>query len=265
MRLPLLIVATLLIPLANAGTPEAPEVVDDAGDCELLPGNEYADIVSAWISDETADAFNVNIAIAKFNDLLGPFAGFALQFEHQGIRFGVAGLYSGPDGWVYGTGYIDFETGEVNNWTDVEGSFAPGTPAVLTIPFAKSNFPHANMADNSLRGFVGGSADFKPGAPFFVAPPPVEWPLPTFHMCDDVESAATYDFAVGSHSMGAAGASANATVAADGASTSVEGGGQEIVATAADGGDAPSNDTPGPAVAVIVGLVALAAAARRRR
>ena len=257
----------LAVPLASAGTADAPEVTDDAGDCEVAIGNEYADIVGAWISDETATSFNVNLALAKWTDPAAQMSGYTVQFTHQGTQFGVVALYT-PDGWEYANGYIDMNTGESSNFTESPGSFTPGTPAVLMVTFDKANFVHTSATDNELRDFQAGTADFKFYAAFGIAgqAPPAESP---YFICDFATSTATYAFSTGGHSMhspgsgaGASNATAptNSTASASGSSSAAA---PVDAASAPDGGSSPA-ETPAPgAIAMVAALVVGAVIARR--
>ncbi|HWG90853.1 MAG TPA: hypothetical protein VNZ52_08415 [Candidatus Thermoplasmatota archaeon] len=194
--LPLLLLA--LAPLASAGTPEAPELTDPAGDCSFAPGNEYADVTAAWISDETPTDFTVNLALAKFTDAAAQATGYTIQFEHQGVGFGVVAFYFQNE-WFFGTGRVNADTGDVNEYNDTEGSFTAGTPAVLAIKFPKNLFPHTDPNDKALRRFTGGSADFKGEAPFFFDVPRPEQAPPLHQICDLAEGQLTYVFTSGEH------------------------------------------------------------------
>lgn len=259
-------VATLMSPVAAAGTQEEPELTDAAGDCAFAAGNEYADIVAGWISDETATSFNVNIALAKWTlDQLGESSGFTMQFEHQGKQFGAAASYWGGT-WQYENGYINLENGDSSDFTESTGSFTPGTPAILTIAFDKGHFDHLDTSDNALRNFQAGTADFKYyfawGAAGQEAPVP-----PPFFGCDGAQSDATYEFKVGSHSMHAAAPAANATAdAADGAANASASGASADADVAPLATDSGSADTPAPgALAVLAAIGAAAVVARARR
>lgn len=102
-----------------AGTPEAPEVTDPAGDCEFAPGNQYMDVVAAWISDETPNDLNVNIQLASWTPVVSEGAGFTLQFRHQGVRFGVLAGFIAQT-WTYGNGEVN-EEGEIISFNDTTG------------------------------------------------------------------------------------------------------------------------------------------------
>lgn len=270
---PLTFLMLLAVPLASAGTAEAPEVTDAEGDasaCFGPAGNEYADLVSAWVSDETATSFVVNIALAKWTaDQLGTASGYTIQFTHQGKQFGVAAAYIPPpmaSGWEFSNGYIDLETQELKDFEDAEGSFTPGTPAILSIVFDKANFPHGEAMDHALHTFVGGSADFKNGIAGFVTGEELDMTI-----CDTVESSATYMFMTGDHSMSGMGA-ANETSDGDMDHAQHQGGaatdaGDDVDAAAAPAGDdGAQNDTPAPGLMLVaLAGVAAALAARRRR
>lgn len=264
------LVALLLTPLGAAGTVDEPEISDAPGDATCFGGgsNEWADIVAAWISDETADAFNVNIALAKWDDNLGAFTGFTIQFEHQGVQFGAVAAYiPAPfgNGWEYNNGFIDPETGELSDFQDAPGSFTPGTPAIISVTFAKSHFPHGEAMDHELRNFFGGSADLKMFIPTSIANEAVPVIPPRLEICDEVESSATYMFATGAHSMHEMGSmdagSANAT--ADGSANATT---DDVapLASPQSGGEG-GNDTPGPGVALVIAGALVAVAASRRR
>ncbi len=266
--------ALLATPLAAAGTAEAPEVTDPAGDaaCFGPAGNEYADIVSAWISDESETTFNVNIALEKFTvDSLATATGYTVQFTHQGVQFGAVAAYipapMGP-GWEYTNGYVDTTTGELGEFHDSRGSFTAGTPSILTIEFAKSLFPHGDMADNRLVNFVGGSADFKTWVPFFVAD---QEPTTDFVECDHVESSAVYEFQVGGHSQMDMSGSDNATMTPEtpGGTTNASGTGSNVAPAATGGSSGGSGDdgkkVPAPGALLTVGAVIAVGIAMRRR
>lgn len=248
---------------ALAGTPEAPELTDAADDCAFAPGNEYADIVSAWISDETATDFVVNLRLGAWtHDALGTFAGYTLQFTHQGVQFGVAAFFAGPEGWDWSTGYIDTGSGEMRDFNGTSGSWDAAT-TTMSILFPKSLFPHTGN-DDKLTTFIGGSADLKKDVPFFIAQElgaPVE-PVGGFLLCDQVESSATYTFTTGEHTMHAA------TDAADATNGTAE---TDVVEAGAMEQDAalpsqePARATPGPTLFALLGALACLSATRRAR
>ena len=258
-------VLVLVAPGALAGSADAPELTDPSGDCQFAPGNEYADVVSAWISDETAATFDVNLALAKWTlDQAGEWVGFTLQFEHQGKQFGVAAFYA-MGAWEFSNGYVDLEEGSTSEFTDAPGSFTPGAPALIKVTFDKSHFPHGDAADNQLRGFHAGTADFKGFAPFWLAgqDAPAQ---PPFWACDEALSDATYTFTVGGHSshdMGSGDADAGAGAPASGAAPADEASASDEVEPAA----APpedANETPGPGLALLAAAVLVSLVARRR-
>lgn len=267
LRSTVLALAALLAfaPLAAAGSAEAPEITDPAGDvaCFGPAGNEWADIISAWIDTETEDSFTVHIALAKFTaDTLATATGYTIQFSHQGVQFGAIAAYiPAPvgDGWQYDNGFIDTETGELGDFQDAEGSFTPGTPAIISIEFSKDMFPHGDSTDNKLVGFSGGSADFKHWTPFFVAP--ADPPVP-FQVCDAVASSAEYVFQVGGHSQHATPSDTSAPTE-DGATvndsdeTPESGGAVQPAAT-------QDKDTPFAPVPLALLAVAMLALVRRR-
>lgn len=261
------LLALLSTPLAAAGTQEAPELTDPAGDCANAAGNEYLDVVAAWVSDETEHDFRVNIALAKFVDTIAMGAGITVQFSHQGVQFGVVALYQGSPGWYYGNALVNEEG--VSEVRDADGSFTPGEPAILSIQFFKDNFPHGDMTDNEIRSFFAATTDFKPLMPFLIAGqnPPVaagtgQGDIP----CDSAEGSGTYTFQVGGHAAHSGGdmdsgdnATAEAGADASANATASTGSGDPLVPQAAAG----DKDTPAPALALV--LVALLALARLRR
>lgn len=209
MRVTLLLLSVVaLVAPAQAGSRDAPEVPDAEGDCAFAAGNEYGDVVAAWISEETAMDFQVNIALAKWTqDALGSYVGYTLQFTHQGVQWGVAAFYDPQGGWEWSTAQIDAEQSELSNFSDTTGAWDAAT-ATMTIAFPKSIFPHSG-SDNKLSGFAGGSADFKKDIPIFIAQgagAPV--PSQDFLICDTMESASVYEFTVGQHTTHAPSASA---------------------------------------------------------
>lgn len=250
----LVLVALLLTPFASAGTPEAPEITDAAGDCAFAPGNHYGDIVAAWISDETAESFMVNIQLAEFVEPLAGGIGYTIQFEHQGVQFGVVAAYMGPGlGWYYANGYVSGD--EASDFNETEGSF---TSPLISVLFLKSNFPHGDSADNQLVNFQGGSIDLKAQVPFFFVPAPLP-AYPPALACDEVDGTIAYTFTVGQHAMH--GASGNETGEPE---TIVDAGIEEApaVTTPAESA-APARSVPGPGLAAA--LVALGALALLRR
>lgn len=251
------------LPAALAGSPEAPEVTDAEGDaaCHGPLGNEYADLVAAWIDGETASSFLVHMALAKWtHDALGAAAGYTLQFTHQGVQFGAIAAYIPAEGggeWEYSNGYIDTASGEMRDFRDAEGSFTPGSPALITVAFDKSLFPHGDAADNRLVDFQGGSADLKAWTPFFVAG---QEPAVPFQVCDTVTGSAVYEFEVGGHSTHAPAseaapgeeAPANATAPSER---------DDTLPPAATAGD---EKTPGAPLVLALAAIGLLALALRR-
>lgn len=260
MKITLCSIALLLAaPAALAGTPDAPEIADPAGDCEFAPANHYADIIAAWISDETAMDFLVHLRLAEWlQDAAGAYAGYTVQFSHQGVQWGIAAFYDPQAGWEFSTATIDTTTGERGNFTDTSGTWDAST-ATMSVVFPKSIFPHDGN-DNKLSGFVAGSADFKKDIPFFIAagvtgmPPPL--PL-TF--CDRAESTATYTFQVGQHTMRES-ATMDATAQNDSATDAPE---DVDRAAAPEARDAPAKETPSPSAALVLLVAACLVALRR--
>lgn len=264
--LALIVLLLAATPFATAGTPESPEMTDPAGDCGNAAGNEYIDVVSVWISDETTSDFRVNIALAKFLDAVAMGAGVTVQFSHQGVQFGVIGLYRGSsEGWYFGNALVD--SAGVSEVRDSDGSFTPGEPAVLSIQFLKDNFPHGDSMDNELRDFYAATTDLKPLMPFFVAgqdPPFAPGSGSGELPCDEATSGATYTFQMGGHSAmmmeGGEGddTTANTTAPTNGTSPAASGD-ERLIPQAAAG----EKDTPAPGLALV--LVALLAIALMRR
>lgn len=257
-RVALVLLLVPLVPLASAGTAEAPEIVDPAGDCAFAPGNHYMDIVSAWVSDETATDLKVNIQLAEWVEPVAHGAGFTVQFTHQGVQFGVLAAYVGS--WTYGNGRIAGR--QIEGWNDTEGSFQ-ASPPVLTILFQKSNFPHDDPTDNRLVGFTGGSIDLKPMVPTFFAPPLPAYP-PAID-CDVVASDVEYVFQSGGHSMHDP--SAGATDATTPTPTEEPAAGDDAIAPAAAPTQEPAQGVPGPGlpglVSALLGVTLLRRSRRR--
>lgn len=257
--LPILaLAAAFLAPVAAAGTIDAPELADATGDCAFAPGNEYLDVVSAWISDETATDFQVNLAIAKWTDVLGHAAGLTVQFTHQGTQWGVVYYYDAAlGGWMYWTGLVTED--EVTGFNETSGSFTPGEPAVLTATFPKNLFPHNDPSDNLLQEFTAVSLDLKPAWPTFFSPTA----LPVFPpalLCDEAEGSATYAFGSGTHS-------ARGTPAPEGNATAPTP--EDATPTPASATPAPDaeagKDTPAAGALAALAVAAGVALARRRR
>lgn len=254
-----LLLTTIGAPFASAGTMEDPELSDAEGDCAFAPGNEYMDIVAAWVSDETAADFTVNMAIAKWSNEAGGGAAFTVQFTHQGVQFGVVAAYQGPDGWYYGNARVD--SNGVNEMVETRGSFSAGTPSVLSIVFLKSHFPHTDATDTKLRSFTAGSADLKPALPFLITGQ--QTPLPLTDMmiaCDDASGTGEYEFAVGDHAQHGAGDNMGDMPSDD--TTQAPPPSEPVAAQ-----NAPTNETPAPglALALVAALLALVVLRKKRR
>lgn len=260
--IPLLALALAMAPpLASAGTADAPEVSDPTGDatCFGPAGNLWSDIDAAWVSGETADAFDVNLRLSQWtHEALSTVTGFTLQFTHQGKQFGVAAIYVPPpvdSGWEFSNGYIDLESQELRDFSDATGSFSAGPPAVLTVRFDKTHFPHVDASDNRLVDFKGGSADLKNQIPSFLLPVP---PQP-FQVCDLVASDAVYEFQVGDHT-GHAGMPADGRDATETEAPAT----MDEVAPATASPESPT-ETPAPGLALVALGAAFAALRLRRR
>ena len=260
--------ALLALPLASAGTAEEPELSDAADDCQFPPANHYADVASAWVSDETETGFNVNLALSKWTlEPAAAFSGYTVQFEHQGVQFGIAAFFTGTE-WEFSNAFIDVETGEMTGFAPAEGSFTPGTPAVISVVFDKGHFPHGDSADNKLVNFQAGTADFKPIVPWGVSPVPIPLPPPNggYVICDLAMGDGAYTFQVGGHSTHDMG-SGNAT-APMGAAPAVNETARPIESDVVPAGGADAEATkesPGAgALGAILACVAAAVVARRR-
>lgn len=266
MRTALLLVALVaLIAPASAGSRDAPEVTDATGDCAFAAGNEYADIVAAWVSAETAQDFSIDLQLAKFTEQAAAFAGYTLQFTHQDVQFGVVAFFDPANGgWEFSTGYIDMTSGEMRDFDDTSGAF-DASSATLTILFPKSLFPH-DGDDNTLRGFVGGTADLKKDVPVFVAqgagaPVPTAGPL---LICDQVESSAVYTFTTGQHTQHAGAATPTTPSAGEDPSETAAGAPEPASPTPTP--SSPARGTPGvPLAALLLGVAGLALARRVSR
>jgi len=252
----------LASPVAVAGTLEAPELTDAAGDCSYALGNEYADVVAGWVSDESSTHFNANIALAKWTlAQVAEFSGYTLQFTHQGKQFGAAAFYANGQ-WEYSNAFIDLDSGEMSEFVEAEGSFAPGEPSILSIQFAKAHFPHGDSADNSLRDFEAGTADFKWYGPSFITGQDNPVP-PPFFGCDVAAGDGIYEFSVGGHSthdMSADNASAD-PMAVEGDDASDAASPDAVAPLAAP---EPSSGTPGVGALGILGASGLALRLKRR-
>lgn len=204
-------------------------------------------------------------------DPAGAFTGYTIQFQHQGVQYGVAAFFSGTE-WEYTNAFIDIESGEMTGFEPTTGSFTPGSPALLTILFDKGLFPHGDAADNQLVAFQGGTADFKSGAPWFFAPVPVPPPNGGYTVCDVAEGTGTYTFQVGGHSAHASPANGTAPAAAgSGAAnnaTAPSGAPVERAAAPSAEGSAPATEKRSPGAgtlgAILAGAVAAASLGRRR-
>lgn len=250
-----IVLLVALASTASAGSREAPEVPDPEGDCAFAPGNEYADIVAAWISDETTTDLLVNIELAKWTqDTLGSYAGYTLQFTHQDVQWGVAALYDPQNGWQWSTAQIDAEGSELNNFSDTTGEWDAAS-ATMSIVFPKSIFPHSGN-DNKLRAFAGGSADLKKDIPIFIAQG-LGAPVPSqeFVVCDLAQSSAEYEFTVGQHTTSTATTTPDAP--GDEAPTPAA---PDATPTAAS---APTREAPAIGLVQLIALLACLAAWRR--
>ena len=259
MRLALILGALAALPGALAGSPVEPEIADAQNDCALPYAGGYLDIVSVWIHDESEDEFSVSVALATFDEALAEGAAYTVQFEHQGKRWGVLGMFRpvSGEGWEFYTGQVDAEAAASETFVPAAGAFDAGS-ATLTVPFRKNIFTHDDPDDRDLRGFYAATADLRTAYPFLLAVDSLaagssngKWLV-----CDEAESDATYSFSSGAHSHEHGAASAPAEDPAREA---------EAVATpaaagpSADGVEAPAT-TPAGAwiVAVALGLACLA-------
>jgi len=253
----LLAIAALIlaIPTAAAGSQEAPEIVDPVGDCSFAPANHYADIVAAWIAEETATDFQVHVQLAEWiNDGAGMFTGLTVQFTHQGIEWGVVALRN-VEAWEFSTGHVNTQTGEIEGYNETSGTFDTSA-ATFTILFPKSLFPH-NGNDDKLTSIFAATADLKKDVPFFVA----LGSSPTaLTICDRAEATAAYTFTVGEHTMHGA-ASANATTEAG---DDVEGLSTNEVPASPSPVSAPSRGVPAPGLLAVLAVACLAALRRTK-
>lgn len=192
-----------LLPATLAGSEAEPEVTDAEGDCALPYGASYLDVVAVWIESETETSFVVATKLAAFDERVAEGAGYTIQFEHQGMTFGVVALYrpmSGA-GWEFYTGRVDAHEAESDTLTPRQGSFDAAS-ATFAIPFPKPLFPHRDASDRELRAFHAVSADLRPAYPFLLATDRLvdgssndRWLV-----CDEATSDATYAFRTGAHS-----------------------------------------------------------------
>ena len=242
---------------SSAGSRDAPEVPDAEGDCAFAAGNEYADMVAAWISDETATDFKVNIQLAKWSqDALASYVGYTLQFTHQDVQWGVASFYDPQGGWEWSTAFIDAESGEMRNFSDTSGAWDAAS-ATMTIVFPKSLFPHSG-SDNKLTAFHGGSADFKKDMPLFIAQSAgAPLPSPDILVCDLVESAAVYEFTLGQHTT-------HAPPTTEGPTAGTQEADASLTPTTPTPTATEPADTPGLGPVVGIAVLACLAALRRR-
>jgi hypothetical protein len=209
------------IQLAAAGAPDAPEVSDASGDCAVPYGNEYLDITAAWIDNEDADSFDVHLALAKWNEQVAEGSGFAVQFSHQGVRWGIVAVYSSvlTEGWEFSTGVATAQLAE--GFEDAPGSFDAAS-ASMVVTFPKSLFPHEDPTDRLVRDFQAMSADLRPAYPFFLGEEAGLDGNGRWVVCDDATSAASYELtghgaAAGEHAQhdGMAGDNATADASVD--------------------------------------------------
>lgn len=248
--------------LASAGSPEAPEITDPAGDCAVPYGNLYLDITSAWIDNEDADSFDVHLALAGWEDEVAEGAGYAVQFVHQQLQWGVIAFYSPAveGGWVFWTGQATLA--DVSDTVDAVGSFDVGA-STIHVTFPKDLFPHVDATDTTLREIMAMSVDVRPAYPFIVGgdTPASTDPDGKWVACDEAVSSATFQFTQGGHSVAHA-PSDTAPSPSAGASGDVEGAAVEAAPTAATPAQTASKDTSLPA---LVAIGALLYAAMRRR
>lgn len=245
------------VQLASAGTPDAPELTDVAGDCAVPYGNEYLDLAAAWVDNEDADSFDVHLRLAAWRAELAEGSGYAVQFSHQGVTWGIVAVYSSviAEGWSFSTGVATAELAE--GFEDAPGSFDAAT-STMVVTFAKGIFPHRDATDTTLRDFVAMSADLRPAYPFFVGEDAGLDGNGRWIVCDDAVGTGTYTFAAGAHS------SAHTTHDAatlEGA-TAENATGEPDASGAAPVAQPEENDTP---LAPLVAIGALVLAAARRR
>lgn len=244
------------VQLASAGSADAPELADAAGDCAIAYGKEYLDITGAWLDAETADTFDVHLQLAAWRAEIAEGSGYTVQFSHQGVTWGVVAVYSSvvAEGWEFSTGVATAELAE--NFEDAPGSFDAGTSSI-TVTFPKRLFPHVDANDTTVRDFVAMSADLRPAYPFFLGEEAGLDGNGRWIVCDDAAGTGTFEFRAGAHS---AEHSTHESGAADAAS--VEAAPQDPAEDAPLQTQSSKKDTP---LASLVAIGALVLAAMRRR
>lgn len=244
MRLPALALI-LLLPTAAAGTPDAPESTDPAGDAgpngaALPAGHDDVDLIAIWFEMETLDTIDLVLQMG------GPLKSrpntiFGVAFDVNGAAKAAAYFDFPP--FASGGQICDYSGDlDVENCVDVTAS-ASGNMLRLTIPRANMTSP----APGDAATIVSGVTFSYVGAP---APPPVP-SVGTVLTWDESSAGMPYVFAKGI-AANLTGGNATSPLAAANVTPS--------------GADAPDEAAVPAAAPALLATAALAAAlfARRR-
>lgn len=241
--------------LAWAGTPEDPEITDEAGDTDPAIA-AWGDITAAWFN-ETATDIVATMAVADLT-ATPPLTAWYVLADAGAETFGW-GCTSDQNGavscfhshWDRAAGPTDFNPGT--------GSASGGT---ITMNLPKAFAPNAT-AGTALTRLEAGTGQV---TPVEFLPPEARQPLPLppetrFHQVDT--ATATRDYLLGG---GAAPPLDGPTTQAPGNATAPGTGGNATGGntTAPPGDQAPAR-TPGPEVPLLLAASGLVAAAARRR
>ncbi|MHB8606044.1 MAG: hypothetical protein ACYDCK_12400 [Thermoplasmatota archaeon] len=165
-----LVSLALLAPLALAGSEQAPELADPAGDTADPATGQNGDLLAVWIAEETATDFQVHFKLASSTT-----PGNALTF------WGAA--WKVPKGGFYAAIFLD-QSGapsyDVGRWSDTQGpidfnvtkgTFTAGAPARGSVVVPKALFGKL-AGPTKLAELQAATYDAKGDAPFFLLPVP---------------------------------------------------------------------------------------------
>lgn len=253
MRLPAVLVALVLFsPLASAGSAEAPEATDPAGDAgpngvAAPAGHEDVDIVAIWFEGETLATVDLVMQLAG-PQRSRPNTLWATTFDVKGTS--KAAGYGDFGAFGSQTFLCDYAEGnDVSNCVTVTGAFS-GNALRVTLPRENLSEPAAGDAA-TITGAVTFSIAFVP------APPPVP-PLGQSVNWDVSPAGMPYLFEKGAAALNETLPGANSTLPRVNTTISPAAGGAANV-------DGEAQTPAAPAVAAVAALAAVALALRRKR
>lgn len=255
-----------IMPTVWAGTEEAPEITDPAGDAQPTTANNYADIVAAWFADD-ASKYTVHLKLNQMPANPPPQLYYWIQFKLEpGCPFYFLS---------YGPNPYDFDQGtQPGLWygrqddcaVDNDIHRANGVVATQGSPLFTIEMPraYANLTfrGDNLTNLTALTIDFASAGPCFSNSNPVTCgPVYSASAFPDyAETEKTYALLAGPSRPLPPEENANATGGENATMTQDDSRGSE----SANGGEARS-DTPGFEATLAVLASAAAFAARRRK